>query len=480
VNVLDGIRQWIYSLSETKIYWMNGMAGTGKTTIAYSVCTELKQNGRLGASFFCSRASPECRDVNRILPTIAYQLAQISYPFRSALCRILSEEPNAGQQNIRTQFEHLMRAPLLEVKDLLPNGLVIVIDALDECSEPKSTKMMLDTLFRYAADLPVRFLLTSRPEPAISNTILSRDSKARSVLHLHNVEESLVKADIETYLTVALAEVGLTGDQIGKLAEQAGILFIYAATLVRHILATGIGAKASARLASVLAGVANTGSKKDREIDRLYKTILEEALQDERQEESELGLIKQVLWTVVCAREPVTKRTLATLLKTKDELLSAALQPLQSVLHVSEGSEVVSTFHASFPEFLLNSERSGPLWCDELAHSRFLAQRCFDVMKEQLRFNICNLETSYRYDKDVPDLDNRVKAAISSELFYTCRYWGEHLQRSAICTELLSYLNEFLDERLLFWMEVLNLKRCMGSGPQIILEVQKWLLVSGL
>ncbi|KDN40729.1 hypothetical protein RSAG8_07904, partial [Rhizoctonia solani AG-8 WAC10335] len=474
VNVLDGIRGWISHQGQTKIYWMNGMAGTGKTTIAYSVCTELEKNGGLAASFFCSRSSPECRDVKRMLPTIAYQLAQRSYSFRSVLCRILSEEANIGQRNVAVQFEHLIKVPLLDVGDLLPRGLVIVIDALDECSDPRTTQMLLDTLFLHASNLPIRFFITSRPEPTILNTLQHRDSKMRSVLHLHNVDHQSVKADIETYLTVALARLLPTISQIKRLADQAGILFIYPATVVRYILATG-RVNPHTRLANVLDKGASGRNKKDKEIDQLYRVILDVVLDDGILEECEVTSIKQLLWTVVCVREPVTIKVLTELLGLNHQDVKALLQSLLSVLHITDESEVVSTLHASFADFMLSPERSGLISCDEAIHNAYLTNRCFEVMKNQLAFNICALETSYRLDVDIPDFKARVDARISPELFYSCRYWAEHMRRSRFCQTIVSNLDAFLREQLLSCIEVLNLKGWIGNGPAVLADAQNWL-----
>jgi hypothetical protein len=185
---------------------MNDMAGIGRITITYGVCVELEQSGRLGVRFFCS-VSSKCQDVNRILPTIVYQLAQQFYPFRSVLCRILGEGSNIGQRNISVQFEYLIKNPLLEVKDMLTNGLMLVLDALGECLDPGTTEMILDTPFRHATQLPILFFLPSRPEPIIANSIITRDSKSRLILHLHNVDEQSVKT-YKTFLTVTLARLG--------------------------------------------------------------------------------------------------------------------------------------------------------------------------------------------------------------------------------------------------------------------------------
>ncbi|CAE6481795.1 unnamed protein product, partial [Rhizoctonia solani] len=84
------LQDWATNPTSEKILWMNGMGGTGKTTIAYSFCEWLEETNQLGASFFCSRMSSTCRSSNQIIPAIAYQLARVSPAFRSKLCVFLS------------------------------------------------------------------------------------------------------------------------------------------------------------------------------------------------------------------------------------------------------------------------------------------------------------------------------------------------------------------------------------------------------
>ncbi|CEL54400.1 hypothetical protein RSOLAG1IB_11646 [Rhizoctonia solani AG-1 IB] len=169
------LQTWATDPNGAKIYWMNGMAGTGKTTIAYSFCQWLENNHRLGASFFCSRISSTCRSLNRIVPTIAYLLALYSPGFWSKLCAALKENPNAGVLNVLQQFKKLIHQPMsspvknlkpgetlpaskseeismnLKTKDVIPDGVVIVIDALDECDDGYSVRLLLDVLFKFAA-----------------------------------------------------------------------------------------------------------------------------------------------------------------------------------------------------------------------------------------------------------------------------------------------------------------------------------------
>ncbi|KAH7310229.1 hypothetical protein B0J17DRAFT_552251, partial [Rhizoctonia solani] len=153
--------------------WMNGMAGTGKTTITYSVCAELDDpsnpdtTSQLGASFFCSRLIPECRQVKHIIPTIAYQLAQRSLPFQNTLDRILESDPDASTRKLKIQFEKLIVQPLSEGQESLPTEFLVVIDALDECENVNDVGELLDVILSPAYTLPIKFIVSGRPEPGI-------------------------------------------------------------------------------------------------------------------------------------------------------------------------------------------------------------------------------------------------------------------------------------------------------------------------
>ncbi|CEL63152.1 hypothetical protein RSOLAG1IB_05192 [Rhizoctonia solani AG-1 IB] len=209
---------------------MNGMAGTGKTTIAYTLCHRLESTKQLGACFFCSRISPDCRDVNRVLSTIAYQLSEFSNPYRNKIFEVLSATHNIAQRNIHVQFNELILKPLVSVKDALPADVVVVVDALDECF---GGEQIISLLLKSASQLPIKFIVTSRPEPNLTRKMDAFwSSSIHQAVHLHEIERSLVQADISIYLQRALDEfdVSPTSEEIKRLAAYAGSLFIVAAT----------------------------------------------------------------------------------------------------------------------------------------------------------------------------------------------------------------------------------------------------------
>ncbi|CAE6403283.1 unnamed protein product [Rhizoctonia solani] len=475
-DVLAQLHSWAYAHGAENLFWLNGMAGTGKTTIAYTLCAELDSDRKLAASFFCSRLVPECRDVNLIIPSIAYQLARASKPFHYALSRALEKDPDAHTRLLHIQFDTLIALPMAEVEATLPENMVVVIDALDECTDKESTDRILDILITKASHLPLKFMVSSRPEPNIRNRLEQGGTWIHPRLILHELERDIIQADIQTYLRTSLAPMDLSESQIAMLAERSGILFIYAATVVRFISYDNFRRNPHARLKTILNASASSQGFRLKELGQLYSTILKEALGNPNLTTAEQHDIKEVLYTVICAREPLTISALCGLLKFEDpERVRAALRPLFSVLHIVNSNEVVTTLHMSFSDYVLDPSRSSEYYCDAVSHNHSLVLLCFELIKDMKpQFNICKLETSFLTDQEVANLEERVQSAISTELFYACRYWVVHLQVTNTSPNLVRELEGFFSARLLLWMEVMNLKGAMQFSGEILKTAEDW------
>ncbi|KAJ1307677.1 hypothetical protein OPQ81_001769 [Rhizoctonia solani] len=476
VRVLKEILDWSHSGGHGTIYWLNGMAGTGKTTIAYSLCKQLNAEHKLAASFFCSRLREECRMVKRIIPSIAYQLARFSLPFLSVLSAVLEKDLDLHSSSLHIQFEELIAKPLQKTKDTLPEGLVVVIDALDECENKESTGKILDLLLNKAANLPIKFLISSRPESEIRDRMTEEQVESRLVLHELGRDE--VRLDIEKYLREGLAKMNPSEDDITELAKRSGVLFIYAATAVRYIGYDNFRSDPRGRLRVITHGPQSQGDGETKDIDELYKRIIETAFNDEGRRKVERDNTERVLHTVLCAREPLTVAGLSGLLEINSvDEVQTALRPLWSVLHVAgaSGLAAVTTLHASFPDFMFSSARSKSYHCDPEAHNQKLAELCFECI-ERLRpqFNICELESSYLPDEKAPNLKERVESAIPPELLYACQYWADHVEAGKGVSTVVKQLQEFLSTKLLLWMEVLSLKKQMRFGIECMRLTVKW------
>ncbi len=81
------------------IFWINGLAGIGKSTIAHTVAEEAKRSELLGASFFFSRQEKELSDPHLFIPTLAYQLARSYREARSVIINVFQHDPDIVTQN---------------------------------------------------------------------------------------------------------------------------------------------------------------------------------------------------------------------------------------------------------------------------------------------------------------------------------------------------------------------------------------------
>ncbi|KAG6814165.1 hypothetical protein H0H87_008696 [Tephrocybe sp. NHM501043] len=228
------------------------------------------------------------------------------------------------------------------VQNNMPPSVILVIDALDECENGPLAELLLQTLLKFASQLPVKFFLTSRPEPSIQHNMLGTNGYSPSVLHLHDIEQSLVEADIQIYLLDMFANVNppFFRDEIFQLTKLAGKLFVFASTAAQYINPGVHGVNPHNRLKTMLK-LASTptpeaGTKRPyKNLDELYGNILAAAFNSEL-EDDETQVMKLVLRTVICAKEPMAADTMASFLGITVEELKACLGPLQSVIHVPE------------------------------------------------------------------------------------------------------------------------------------------------
>ncbi|CAE6410678.1 unnamed protein product, partial [Rhizoctonia solani] len=475
---IDLLMEWTGAPEAGRTCWMNGMAGTGKTTIAYSICSKLDEMSKLGASFFCSRSIPECRQVKNIIPTIAYQLARYSLSFQYVLAKTLESNPDTPSKALNIQYEKLIVEPLMLIQNSLPADFIVVIDALDECEEKSSLGQILDLLLTSSRDLPIRFLVSSRPEKEICRQMEGQVDQPRSSgLVLHDIESHAVRLDIEAYMRHELRGVPLTDTQWSCIIERCGVLFIYAATICRFIR-QGFELKT---LDEAVATIVNSASSPmepgdEKIIDELYTTILEAALVRSEISQASKRKTRDLLETVICARKPLELGTLGSLIGLeRSEQVEALLQPLRSVLKITGSTRLVTTLHASFPDYMLTAVRSNAFYCKQDIRHAAMAQACLHMIGAiDPKFNICGIASSHLLDNEIENLAEQSTQTISPELVYACRYWSIHLFLGEDQRPPVTAVHRFFEERLLVWMEMVNVTKQMSFGTSVIQYAEKW------
>jgi len=461
---------WAKSTQDQPVFWLNGLAGTGKSTIAQTFSEMANDDDMLGASFFCSRDYLERKVLKNIFPTLGYQLA-CRYPrFRDHLLKAIKRDPSVAHNSLISQLRHLLVDPLSSTGI----SCVIVIDALDECVDDQPASAIISVLGRLVSKLPlVKFFITGRPEPRIrSGFRLPLLEPFTQIFLLHEVDPTSVEGDIRLYLTerltaiakrrsgLDLPQVWPSDEEITVLVRKSSGLFIFASTVARFIESEHHEPRERLRL--IVSRVDDTSHEGASGVDSLYSQVLRDAFSG-IYGGSVFANLKRILSAVVLALNPLSRDGLVKLLEIDSALISTTLRHLHSVLLVpTDGSKGIRVFHKSFPDFLQDLKRC----TDPRFHIDFptrhgdMALSCLALVGK-LGVNPCTL-SPFVMNQDVPDLPQLLKDKLGSGLRYACRHWSMHLLFSPTSggygNRLITSTSLFFNRSVFPWMEVMSLE----------------------
>ena len=485
-TVLNEVESWTKDFDKSPVFWLNGLAGTGKSTIAQTVSERVFADGLLGASFFCSRDFKDRSDLHFIFPTLAFQLAHKFPAFRSVIVPLLQSNPDVVYESLYSQMGKLIFEPLRSVAV----STVIVIDALDECKDEEPSSAILSVLGRFVGQLPrVKFFITGRPEPRIKTGFrLPILVNATNVFILHEVRPSLINNDIRLFLKHELSQLAQrrrleewpSDEHIGLLCRRAAGLFVYAVATVKFL---DSGTHLPKRRLDVILSLpectapeGTTHFKPETTLDSLYASILQTAFSKEDPEVD--AKVRSTIGAVVLLVNPLPPLEVAKLIDLDAEEVILFLTLVQSLLTLDEDfNQPVKSFHKSFPDFITDPSRC--------LDTRFyispgnlhleLAINCLRTMNDGLKQNLLSFP-DYALNSDVKDLRTRIKDRISVALEYACKFWHSHLTRTVgDVAGIISGLRFFLEEKFLAWLEVVSVLGVVRGAVIALGNLIPWL-----
>jgi len=481
---LEEIVDWVANKSEengllqSSTYWIYGLPGIGKTSLAHSICARLHDKRQLAGAFFCRRDDPNLSEARNVLPTLIFKLAVLFPPFRKIVANYLRNDPNLTPASMNDSF-------FLDLLDKLPKRPndfhVFVIDAFDECGDDLSRPRLLRLLTGAATRASwLKIIITSRPETDIQQFFTQS-----SYLGYDLATDQEAGSDLRAFARSVFGPVGrkrhLSEDPsepwpeealLDKIISRASGLFIFIKTLV---LALENFADPTEFLKVASEDSAGPGVEA---LYALYSSILESRIKDRKAEFR--GMIG-VLLTAAPYRA-LCEETIAELAGVKLSLVKTWVDGLSSLLYRDEGANGgIRVRHLSISEFLVNDDCPYDYRMDPQGANVRLGIACLETMVRQLRFNICGLEDSRLANADIKDLPSRITKNIPDCLQYSCLYWSNHLcftpgnDDQRVWDSLKKFFEGICP---LFWIEVLSILGMVPVGAPSIRRVISWAKVS--
>ncbi|KAJ6551962.1 hypothetical protein B0H19DRAFT_1159485 [Mycena capillaripes] len=367
----------------SRVLWLYGPAGAGKSAIAQSFCQKLEAEGHLGATFFFKRGHLSRGNGNKLFATIAYQLALLKEPpnLKHTILQMVEEDPSILDRSLPIQLQKLIIQPCQKLDRSFP--LVIVVDGLDECEGRNVQEEILWLIgIAFQQPLPLRLFIASRPEPHISKAF---SSPGFAGFHFSmNINQSF--DDVHRYLEdqfariyrdhhETMAEIPLPWPSVAvldHLVKKSSGYFIYAATVIKFI--DDEDCRPTERL-DIVMGAASSDSEDKAPfwaLDQLYFQILSQTHPATR------SRLLAILTVVMAKLKPLRVYHIEQLLELKPGDLQLTLRRMHSVVKIPESTDdevshkqpllmltdhpssySITVHHASFLDFLNDPARSG-------------------------------------------------------------------------------------------------------------------------
>jgi hypothetical protein len=483
------------------------LAGTGKSTIARTVARTYSERGRLGASFFFSRGGGDVGHAGKFFTSIAVQLARNVATLSRHICEAITAHSDIASQSLYDQWRQLILGPLskLDGRSCQPS-YILVVDALDECSNDNDIRAILRLLAEAGSlrTVQLQVFLTSRPEIPVRYGFCQISDAEHQDFVLHNISPSIISHDISLFLAHDLAligqenslEAGWPGAEvIQRLVQRASGLFIWAATACRFIREGR--SFAANRLSTILKdgstdefftddSVTDDDSNDDpavapeEHLNKLYITVLQNSARNYKKQEKKkwYKLLRTTIGTIVVLFSPLSTSSLAGVLHIRREGVIRTLNDLHSILAIpEERAQPIRLQHPSFRDFLLDEKRCADsnFWVDEKQAHKTLAANCIRLMSDSLKQDIYDLDTPGALVTDIES--SQVEQCLSPEVQYACLYWIEHVQKSGAQLYDNDQVHQFLEVHLLHWLEALSWMRKISEGILAITSLESIALV---
>jgi len=226
--LFERLRIWMDDPRGHPVVWLCGGSGLGKSAVAAMLA---HQWGETGAVHFCVAGHVDKGDPRRAILSVAYQLSTYLDTYRARLMALDLEREI--EKDARALFDALLVGPLAGDFPAPEKPWLVVIDALDEATQPDGSNDLAELVGQEWRKLPtwLRLAVTSQPDVEVQTWM----SDVQVILMAGDDAEQ--RADVRAYLERELAEQGrsTTALVLDQMVERSEGAFQYMVLLLEEI-----------------------------------------------------------------------------------------------------------------------------------------------------------------------------------------------------------------------------------------------------
>jgi tetratricopeptide (TPR) repeat protein len=226
--LFERLRSWIDDPRAPQVVWLCGGSGLGKSAVAAMLA---HQWGETGAVHFCVAGHVDKGDPRRAILSLAYQLSTYLDTYRARLMALDLEREI--EKDARALFDALLVGPLAGDFPAPEKPWLVVIDALDEATQPDGSNDLAELVGQEWRKLPtwLRLAVTSQPDVEVQTWM----SDVQVIPMAGDDAEQ--RADVRAYLERELSEQNrkTTALVLDQMVERSEGAFQYVVLLLEEI-----------------------------------------------------------------------------------------------------------------------------------------------------------------------------------------------------------------------------------------------------
>ncbi|KAF5319392.1 hypothetical protein D9619_008867 [Psilocybe cf. subviscida] len=379
-EVIGKMEKWMdgEGSRRTRMMWLSGPAGAGKSAIFQTVAERCRQRGLHAANFFFFRGDTTRNHAQPLVATLVYQLFDLYPALREIIAECLTTTPLILSASIDEQFKQLVSSSFQRIRQSssITQSIILIIDGLDECDDKRKQEQVLVVLHALIKEekSPFIVLVASRAEPHL---VMSFNKLGASVTPIFRDEEYRPQDDIRHFvvskfgmikgthhLAHALSEDWPAEEDIDAITDKSSGQFIYAATVMRFIQ---FSSSSPAHSLLIIRGMRPPPANHSpfAQLDALYSYIFSMA-NDIRAVILCLGA-HFIIQSELSDKITMGKMMLTALLRDMAMIeIESSFADLVAIVKVAGVQPIQLVFyHASLSDYLKDQSRSGIYYVDE-------------------------------------------------------------------------------------------------------------------